>query len=367
MTKVIFEAASLASALAAASKVAPTRGSAFEKAAGILLDITADECIVMATDTLVRYSTWLTPEHFEGDPVSWRVPSRTFPELIGKLKTVRNKTLTLEQDGQTLKMTHGSTRATFQIMDARDYPKWEPFSPDDMHEVIGLSKAVASVAWAVSKDLAPLVGVNLDGDLVLATNRYRFASVPCSIPLAEPVTIHPLVLTSVLKNSVSIKMRVDGSQVCIMPDDYTQISMTVYGDPYPPLRKIMRREYPVMCKITKQELLDTIELVMTMAGADRMPKLHLIFGREQIAVMVENDQIGKVGHVMEVPGQVAFPSRHEIRFDPDNFMSALNGCIGTEITIGFEMENKMAPIYLTGGEDLEFWLAPRQKLAPGVE
>lgn len=368
MTKVVFEVAALASALGNAAKVAPTRGEAFEKAAGIMLDITAEECIVMATDGLVRYSTWLTPDSFDGDnkQVSWRLPARIFADVVGKLRSVRNKTLTLEQpagQGQVI-LSHGATKATFMLMHDENYPRWHPFSPDDMHEVVGLAKAVSMVLPCVAKTgEPPLVGVYLDGEQVIATDRYKFAVSPCQVPVKEPMVIPPAAITSVLKNNDIIKMRVEGSQIYIMPDEYTQISMTAYGVEYPPIQKILRRDWPVMSEIPKQGLLDTIDLVSTMTGADRMPVLICIFGKQQVAVMVANEEVGRIGHVLDTPEAFDLPTRVEKRFNPDHLMPALNGVVGEKLTIGFDPDNKTFPIYFRGGDGVEFWVSPRQKMA----
>lgn len=371
MTKVVFEVAALASALANAAKVAPTRGEAFEKAAGIVLDITPEECIVMATDTLVRYSTWLTPDSFEGETkqVSWRLPSPVFADLIGKLKNVRHKTLTIEQPtGQEqIILSHGATKATFMLIDDEKYPRWNPFSPDDMAEVTGLARAVSMVLPCVAKSgEPPLIGVYLDGQQVIATDRYKFAMSPCQLPLKEPIVIPPSAITSVLKNNDIIQMRVEGSQVYIMPDEYTQISLTAYGVDYPPISTILRRDWPVMAEIPKQGLLDTIDLVSTMIGSDRMPVLICIFGKQQLAVMVANEEKGRVGHVLDTPEAFEMPTRVEKRFNPEHLMPALNGVVGEKLTIGFDPDNKILPIYFRGGDGVEFWVSPRQKMATDV-
>lgn len=367
MTKVVFEAAGLADALAKAARVAPTRGEGFDKAAGLLIEVNPaeNEVVIMATDTLTKFSTWLTPESSEGESVIWRLPTRGFPDVIAKLKTVRQKTLTLEQEGNIIKLTHGATRAQFVMMDAKSYPRWLPFSPDDMHEVEGISKAVAAVQWAAAKSgEPPLIGIHLDGEHALATDRYRFASAPCKLDLPQPVTVPPHAITGILKATQTVMMRVDGMQICIMPDDYTQIAMTVYGVDYPPVSTLMKRDFPCMVKVGKADLADCIDLVMQMIVADRMPSLRLMFGRQQIAAMIETEGTGLVGHILSVPEQLDFPDRHEIRFSPENIVAALGGCPGAEVQIGFDPANSFGAVYLDGGGDgVEFWLAPRQKLA----
>lgn len=362
-TTVVFEVAALADALTKAARVAPTRGDAFTKAAGIVLDVTSDEAIVMATDTLVRYSTWLTPESFEGEPASWRLPSRIFADVISKLKTTQTKTVKLVQEGGRLRLEHGRTRAQFNLIDMDEYPRWMPFSPDDMTEVEGLARAVSAVDWAsADKGDPPLIGVLLTGQQAVASDRYKFASMPCQIDLEEPIVIPPAVITSILKPTMNVMIRVEGSQVYIMPDDFTQIALTAYGTPFPPVARVMNRSWPTMVKVNRHALIDMIELVMSMSGADRMPTVVLIFGRQEIAAMLANQEVGLLGHIVDTPGQLAFTKRHEMRFKPEYLLGALNGCQAAEITLGFDMENPKAPVYIDGGDGLEFWIAPRQKI-----
>lgn len=363
MSKVVFETAALADALGKAARVAPTRGTAFERSAGIYLDITATEAIVMATDDMVRFSTWLTPEAFEGDQVKWRVPSAIFANVISKLKVSQSRTISLEQDHNSLKLQHGKTRAVFRLMDA-DYPTWMPFSPDDMQEVVGLSKAVSQVVWAAAKNGdPPLIAVHLDGKLALATDRYKFASAPCELPLADPITVPPAALTGILKTTGSVMMRIEGSQVYIMPDEFTQIALTAYGVDYPPIQTLMRDDYPITVKVNKQQLMDSLELTMTMIGADRDPTIVLILGKEQVAAMITNREVGLVGHVVEVPGQLSFDKRHEVRFNPDNLLGALNASPGAEVTLGLDPDKPFGPFLVNGGgEGIKSWLAPRKKM-----
>lgn len=366
MTSVVFEAAGLADALAKATRVAPTRGEGFDKAAGILIEVNPadNEVVIMATDTITRFSTWITPESIDGDPAIWRLPARGFPDVIAKLKTTRTKTLSLTQTGDAINLVHGNTRAQFMMLDAKTYPRWLPFSPDEMVEVTGLAKAVSLVQWAAAKTgEPPLIGVYFDGEHVLATDRYRFASAPCKLDLPEGITVPPAAITGILKSAETVLMRVEGSRICIMPDDYTQIAMRVYGVPYPPVGALMKRDYPRFVTINKAVLTDGIELVMQMVGADRTPSLLLLFGRQQVAAMIETEGTGKVGHIMDVPDQLDFSERNQIRFSPENIIAALAGSPGTEVRIGYDPNDKFGAVYVDGGGDgVEFWLAPRQKL-----
>lgn len=367
MTKIVLEVAAFADALKKADKVAPSRGVDFTKMAGIVIDITQQEVVVMARDSEVTFATWLTPESVDGPDMTWRLSSRVFSEVVGKLKTTMYKTVTLEDVGSSINLTHGrGTRAQFRLMSATDYPKWLPFSPDDMQVVDGLAGVIQSVGWAVSKGTdVPMIGVHFDGEVAMATDKYRFATTPCPLELAKPITIPVGSLTSVLRPNEQVRMRVEDSHLYIMPDDYTQMSFTAYGVDYPPLRRVMKREYPRMANVSKAGLIDIIELAMPMAGADRSPTILLIFGREEIAAMLVNEETGRLGSTLDTPGQLDFSPREEVRFNPDWVLQALAACPGGEVTIGYDPDKPRGAFYIGAkGYELDFWVAPRGKNDP---
>ncbi len=359
--------AALADALKKASKVAPSRGVDFTKFAGVVIDITEGEVVVMARDSEVTFATWLTPDSTEGPNATWRLSARTLPEVVAKLKTERDKVLTLAQNGTNLNLAHGrGTRAQFRMMDSTDYPKWMPFSPDDMQEVDGIAGVANALAWAISKGTdIPHTGIHFDGEIAIATDRYRFATTPCAIDLPKPITIPVGPLVNVLRPNEKVRVRVDGSQMYVMPDEMTQMAFTAYGVDYPPIRRVMKRDYPRMVKVNKAALVDIIELAMPMSGSDRSPTVLLIFGREEIAAMLENDDEGKLGSTLETPGQLNFSPREEVRFKPENILAALGASPGTEVMLGYDPAKPKGAFYINAGADeLEFWVAPRQKQAP---
>lgn len=363
-TTVEFEVAALADAVRKAAAVAPTRGIAFQKAAGVVLVVSKDEVIVKGTDTVTQIAIWLTPESFEGKPATWRIPSKVFSEVLGKLKTTMNKTLTLSQDGGTLRLVHGrSTRASFMMIPPDEFPDWSPFDPDGMKLAEGMAGAAAAVQWAASKGTeVPFTGVHFNGTQVIATDKYRFAVRECAVDLSQPITVPPAALTVVLKATDSVLVRVDGSRLYMMPDEHTQISTSVYGVPYPvaAVKRLVSRQYPYKVRLNKSDFADMLDLVCSMIQSDRQPTLILIFGKQEVAAMLSNTSTGLLGNIIETPGQLDFKERHEIRFKPEYLQGALDGCTGSEIVMEFDPSDARIPFFIDGG-DIKYWLAPRQK------
>jgi DNA polymerase III sliding clamp (beta) subunit (PCNA family) len=269
----------------------------------------------------------------------------------------------LEQDGSTLHMRHGKfTRAAFQMIDLEGYDDWTPFSPDDMSQTDSLAGVVAAVRWACAKGTeVPIIGVHFDGEYALATDRYRFAVTPYKLDIPKPITVPHEAITSVLKAADSTLIRTDGSHLYMMPDEFTQISTSLYGVDYPPIRRVMRRDFPAKVKVSKKELMDVIDLACTMIQSERQPKLQLFFGRGTIAASLANQGKGHLGSILETPGYLDFPNRVEIRFKPENLIGALEGCPGDQIELGIDPDSVGAPLYINGGS-IEYWLAPLQKV-----
>lgn len=361
MTRVTFETAALADALRRADKVAPSRGEAFDKAAGIILEIQEKVVVIKATNLETEFATWITPIEINGPAVRWRLSSKIFTEVIGKLKTTGNLfRLTLENDKGSVKLTHSRTKAAFGLMDTSQYPDWIPFTPDEMEEVEGLAEISARVAWAASKSSSiPLTGVHFTGKIAIATDRYRICCVPLTMTLKEPITIPAGVLDAVLPPRAPVLVKVDDHKLYIMPDEYTQISTVKYGVDYPPIERIIKREYPQLVTVNKSHLLDMMDLANTMAATERNPIMRLFLGNETIAVMMEAQGEGHLGDLMEIPGQ-ATNQRLERKFNPGFIIGALENSPHHEVTIGYETAPDLqgTPLYINGGNGVEFWVAP---------
>lgn len=363
MTKVTFETASLADALKEAALVAPSRGEAFDKAAGIVLDISDGSIVVKTTDLRLWYMQWITPISVEGKPTSWRLPSKVFADVVTKLPLASHTRLVLEQVGNVVKMTHGKKRGQFGLMDSTDYPNWMPFDPDGMTEVPNLAQRVGQVEWAASRaNNPPFTGVHLTGEMIVATDRSKFATAPLKIEgLEEPLTVPTGLISRVVKSNDLAKVRADDNHLLIMPDDHTQVRALIYGVDYPDVTRVVDRNRNEYVKVQKGLLLDAMNVAASFSEGERLPIMRTFWGEEEIAVMLESTEFGHLGDVIDIPGQ-AQHARVEIKFSPDNIMTALERCQSQEITIGYDPGKISRPIYIHAGDGCEFWVAPTRGL-----
>lgn len=368
MTKVMFETAGLADALKEAGAIAPNRGEAFDKAAGIVLDVQREQVVVMATDLRLQYMQWVTPLAVDGPPVKWRLPAKVFVDVVTKLPMTSSTRLALQQQGNIIKFTHGKKRGQFNLIDIDAYPFWMPFDPDGLTEVPDMATRIGQVEWAAStKTNVPFTGVHFTGEIVVATDRYKFATAPLKIAdLAEPVTVPARMLNSIIKPTDLVMLRATENELLLMPDQHTQVRSVIYGVEYPNISGITKRERPVYVKVQKAMLLDTMQITSSFIASERVPTMRFFFGQEEIAVMMANQEVGHLGDVLDVPGQATHP-RVEIKFDPKNIMDALEHCATQEVTLGYDPGRPAGALYINAGEGCEFWIAPKKDVISDAE
>ena len=368
-TVVTFEAGTIADCMKKAGRVAPGKvGSAFDKAAGIVFDITPGSdapCIVRATDTEVFYIETVDVTKAEGDEVRWRLPSQLLANVVGSIPGTSGKVVTFSQkDGNKVDISSGRMRAQIILNANPYYPEWEPTDNLALNSAPNFGGNLTRVEWAASKDgPAPLNGVHIDGQYMIATDRYKIARVPCLVELPNgPVTIPAWSIGSLLKQMGDVLVGVDGNMFVAMPDDYTQIKTVILSGQYAPVQKIVSLEYSQEADIPKSALIDKIQKATQFAGADRSPVVTLYIGKGELAIYMNNAEIGLFGDVIELPG-AADHERVVIKFTPKALLDALNHAPNEKIKLKYNPENTRLPICIDGDSGYEVWVAPRTDLS----
>lgn len=368
MTKVTFENATIRDVIGKAARIAPNkRGDAFDKAAGILVQIdpTSSHVIVKSTNLDVFYMEIVDTVSIEADgSVNWLLPSSLLDGVCSKLPVASGANVTFEsnpqKDGRRLKIAHSRMRATLHLMDPTYYPEWGAFSPEDLSVVENLGARLNQVMWAASKSgVPPITGINLDGRVACATDKYRIAITPCEIPnLYESLTIPAASLVPVMKNLGEVRIGQEQGTLLLMPDDTTQIKTVIYAQEYPKIQTVIKRDESHVVAVTKDHLLDMVDQAMVIGAGDRNPMLKMIIGLEELAVMMEDQEMGLLGNVLELPGQCTH-DRAYIGFTPDNLVGALRNAPNDEVHLWYTPEKVMKPVRIDGGSGYESLIMPR--------
>lgn len=372
-TTIVFESATLIDVIKKAARIAPSKaGSAFDKAWGILMQVTPGEevkCLVRATNLDVFYTEIVGCVSAEGDDAVWRMPSQLLASTLGNLPIGSGKQIKIHQDGplEKIQITSGRMKANVNLGDAAYYHEWDMFATEEMFQVTGLGGRIGMVEWAADTGQPPpYCGVWIDGEYLTATNRYVLARVPMEIPdLPRPIVVPAGILGSSLKTMGDTAVAVSETQLELMPDDFTQIATVTYDVGIPSMDRITSFQYPVEVEVPKTLLLDMLNRASQFAGADRSPLLKTFFGRGEIAAMMENDEVGLIGDVVEVPGEIDH-KRVEIRFNPKYLISALSHAPGERVTLGYDPGDPMRFFYVQGDAGYQSWVVPLKEVKPGT-
>lgn len=363
MTKIIFETGVIQSSIAKAAVVAPSKGSAFDKAAGVLIEVQPQAdypAITMATDTQTFYMEWINALHVEGDPVTWRLPSKELNAILENLPAGHNHQVTIETDPKGVKLTAGSKRATLYLMTMDGYGEMLSFDPEGLVDAVGLIEKMSQVEWAADQTgAAPLGYIKIDGETVVATDRYRVCSTKLDLKIEEYILVQARTITRVLNKNTHPKIGFENGILQIMPDDHTQIRTVTYEGDYPDLSRIMKRDHPHQLKINKKHLLDAMTYALSLVGSERYPSMDIHVGREQVAASLVNETYGLLGDTVDVPGQ-ADHRRIKLTITPKNLMEALDAAPDDNVTIGYDLSRLNDPLYIHGGgSGWEAWIALR--------
>ena len=362
--KLTFETATLADAIKAAEKVAPSRGAAFDKAAGIIMEVdsTSPTIVVRSTNTDVFHMAWVDYVELEGEGTcTWQVPSRLFAGVMGSLPIGTGKTCTLEQVGRAFHVVQGRTKPRFNLINPDLYPTWTAFDPAGLIAAPDMGGRIAMVEWAAAKSEVPFCGVHFDGEKVVSTDRYRLATVPMSIPdLKEPVTVPAGILGSILRQTGEVMIGIDSGQLLIMPDEHTQIRCVTYGQEYPNVDRVMNntRAHPHSVEFIKNDFITLIDRAMNFQGSNRAPMLRVFFGLEEVVVMMGDQEIGMIGDAIEVPGQCDH-DRVEIKFTPKNLQDIISNAPNNKVVLYYDPGKPGGMVRVDGGSGYEAWAMPR--------
>lgn len=369
MTKVVFENATIRDVISKAGRIAPTKGSAFDSAAGIMVEVNAEEqqVVVKATDTLIYYMEVADFVSIEGPSVKWRIPSLVIDGICSKLPIQSGKAVTFDDEGSTtLKITSGRMRANVRTIDPQYYPDWDAFDDAELETVPNFGASIQMVQWAASKSgEPPLTGVHLDGEICIATDRFRIAMGPCKAsPIYKPVTVPAGIFTPLMKTLGDVRLGIADNMLLVQPDEAIQIRAVIYANEYPKVTAVVKRAEPVGATFRKAGLLEIIDRAMVFAQRDRMPLLKMFIGLEEIAVMMSDKEMGLLGDVIEIPGH-AQHDRVLICFTPDNLTGAINNAPNDEITFWYDPAYPLKPIRIDGGSGYEAIVMPRKEHSEG--
>lgn len=361
--RITFETNTLASAVSKAARVAPTKGAAFDKAAGLLIEVdpaAQHEVTIKSTDLEVTYMEWINALTIEADKMTFRVPSALFTGILSGLPI--GSEVTLEITDTHILILCGKKRAKVLRIDPRlSFLKWEPFDPDGLTTVDNFSALVAQVSWACATDSIPYTGVHMDGTYLWATDKYKLTRVPCAMEVDEPITAPLGILRPIFKNLSDARLAATSSKLLLMPDEFTQVTSVIFHEPYPDIAANLLKKltHNASFTIDRERFRDAVNSMMVLCRADRYPRTVLTIGGSRVHVYMDVPDVGEMEDEIEVDG--AEHDDHVVHFTPTYITTALDASSTPEVTFAYDTKNSLSLGHISDGSDYNAWFTARRE------
>ena len=388
MTTVTFEVGTLADAVREANAIAPTKGKDLDQMAGFFFEIRPDNAgggavFLRCTNRSIYYTKQVEVIKIEGIEQDWRLPSIPMSGFMGALPVGAGRHVTLQREviedkasasgyryTNRIRMECGRARASVLLIPTESYPDWEAFDHTDLPMVHNFGERIDQVGWAVANEGGePLTGVYVDGERLIATDRFRVAVTQCEVDLgdSEPVTVPMNLLGPILKQIQDVRIGIFGNFLCIAPNDYTQIKIGVYGQNLPDMSGIMNMDHEETVLLQREPTVAAVQRVLSIGATDRQIALHVTIGNGELALYLEGEgQTETCEDAVFLQGQAAHEPV-EYKFGPQNFLDAISKSPSSEIMFHYNTSKTTAVVKFETSSGYTVWSMPRRGITKKTE
>lgn len=363
--RAFFEVSTLADAVAKANRIAPTKGAAHDRAAGIVVEVnpnSLEPVILKSTDLDVTFRMVVSVLEMGDESVTWRVPSQLFNGIMSTLPIGQSNTVRLADNGDGhLYFLCGKTKAKLRLI-AGEYPTWAPFDDKTLATVPGLARRLTQVAWATdAKGNGVLNGIHIDGEFLYGCDRTNLAIVPCKVPVDRPVTAPLTDVTSLIKNTSEVAMRAGTDRIELMPDAWTQTTCILFAGDYPNVRNLLNRVASTgEVLIHAEALTAALDKMLVLVKSERYPTTTIKIGDGSVYLEMEVPDVGKIADEIEAVGGQNTGEPFVITFSPDSLKQALFASGREKVTIKYGPTN-LSPIVVEDDNQFMALMMPRNK------
>jgi len=363
--QVTLETAAFSDAVQKASRVAPVKGAAFDKAQGIVVEydpISADRPIVVkATDLESTFVARLPAVEAVGAAGSWRMPSNVIAGFLSNLPMSAGQPVKLEAKDDVLLLRAGRTKCRLRTIPGDTFPRFDEFDSTGLEVVTNLAQRVQQVAWACQHDAGVLAGVHIDGERLVGCDKVKLAEVPCAVPVETPITVPLQALSGVMKNTAEVRMRATAEHLQLMTDDDTQATSVIYADPYPNVAGLRAAadRHPHAITIGVEPLMQVLQRQMVLCKGERYPAVKLTFSDGAFAVEMDVPELGAIEDELDCDG--GSTTSMEMWFTPTILLGALQVAKAPSVTISYA--EPLKPLSVSDGTGYRCLAMPLNRTA----
>lgn len=344
-TKLTFDVSAVADAVEKAGRVSPTKGPAFDRSQGILMEVNTEEqiCTIKATNLDVTYQQRVPFTEYEGTSVSWRVPAHLLAGAVGSLPPAGTVEF-IDNDTGDLYIRQAKFVAKLKTIDTDSFPRLEVFSSDGMIPANEFANRAEQVAWACERrPETPLGGVYIDGEYLVGCDKNCLAIVPCEIPVLEPVSVPLWNIASMLRKASDVRLRAVENQLQLMLDAETRATSQLIemseGHGYPNYRLLRRsiEDCAVTTVVNKTQFLDSLARLTTLTKEGKQPRLRVevdctgMF--HEIILDMDIPQVGRMRDAVDCDTE--FGGKFTQIFVPSRVEQAVGMSRSDSVTISF--------------------------------
>lgn len=342
-TKVSFDAATLADAVQKAARIAPSKGAAYDKAAGIMfkIDTVESKAIVEATNLDTTYRQVLTVQDAKGEPTArWRIPSGLIAGLVSNLPLGSGSLVSFIDPGDgAIRIKCGNMAVSFNMIneDAEHiFPIIETFPDAGLGEANDFAQKVAAVSWACAKDGSLMSGVHIDGESLVGCNRDVAAMVPCKVPVDRPVTVPLFTIATILRNATDVRVAAGEKKLHMSLDAETQATSTLFEGAYPNVKALRRDTYTGEIKFSRTAFVESAKRLLVVAQAERLPTMKLTLNPGLVRTLTLDLAVPGTGRIQDtIDVQGDFEDPFEIWFTPGLIVPAVENAKEEVLTFKF--------------------------------
>ncbi len=260
-----------------------------------------------------------------GEDWATTVPAKVFVELVNSLK---DKETALNLDKETLELSSGSTKATFNTLAASEFPQIAKVETKNNKDTVqkSLQEAIGKVAFAASsEETKPVLGGILlrskgEETLLVTTDSYRLAIATLKENLGLDDLLIPArgfaealkIAGELEEETISLVSSAENNQLLISGSSF-QIASRLIDGVYPNYEQIIPSDFVTTLRANREELLSALKTAAVLArDIGNVVRLNLKSGKST-TIEADTAQIGSASTSLdaEVDGeelQVAFNS-----------------------------------------------------------
>ncbi len=359
--RIEIETAVFADAANRAARVSPTKGAAFDKAHGLVLEVHPDnerQVFIKSTDLETTFLTRMRAAKCDGTGGVWRINAHVLAGFLSQLPTAPGSLVTLVDSKEKLVLRAGKTKANLRTMSPDDFPPFTEYDESGMTLVPNLGQAVSQVAWAVDRDTDPRTGVHIDGERLVACNGTLMAEVPLVAAVDEPVTAPLQSLSNAMKNTAEVWIKAMSKRLYLRPDQDTQATSRIFAVAYPDLNPMRQRVegHANRVEVSVEILVECIRRQMVLCKGDRYPLIKVTFLDGSLAIEMDVPELGTIEDEIDCKGGALGST--EIWFTPGVLTQALGAMSSATATIAYA--NPLDPVSMTDGMGYRCIAMPRR-------